>query len=251
MMRWRYLRSAFSWWFGLIWAAVGTPFFFIGIWAYQDARHFNAMAVAATATVVEKGHDTNSKGDSHYWMRYSYHDAAGAEHVGVADVKWEVWRRYADGNPVAIRYASDKPDDNKLNAAEAGPWWVLPLAFGGAGLVFGGTGWFLVWRAIIKAGERVALLRHGVSALASVTGVELNLSVTVNGRHPRYLAYEFYDDAQAKHQGRSSDLPRRMEDRWKAGDPILVVFDRNNPEKSEADIFGVREQQAAGLRGAQ
>ncbi len=249
MLRWRYLKASFTWWFGLIWAGVGTPFFFIGIWAFQDNRHFTATAEAATATVVEKGHDTSSKGDSRYWLRYTYQDSAGAEHVGVADVKWAVWRKYEDGNSVAVRYAGDRPDKSRLNTAESGPEWLLPLVFGGAGLLFGGVGWFLVVRAIGKAGERVALLRQGVSALGWVTGIEANLSVTVNGRHPRYLAYEFLDDAQAKHAGRSSDLPRRMEDRWKAGDPIMVVFDQKDPEKNEADIFGVREQQVAGLHG--
>jgi len=249
-MRWRYLKSSFLWWFGLIWAGVGTPFFFVGLGVLQDSRHFNATAVAATATVVEKGHSTTSKGDSRYWLRYVYRDPAKAEHVATADVSWTVWRRYQDGASLAIRYAPDRPGKSSLNIAEADPWWLLPVIFTGLGTVFGGVGWLLVWRAFAQAGKRIQLLRHGASAMGTVTGLVINTSVTINGRHPRYVTYEFPDDAQVKHQGRSPDLPLRLENRWRTGDPLLVVFDRRDPSRNEADVFDLLEKELPGLRAA-
>jgi hypothetical protein len=248
MILWRHLRSSFFWWFGLIWAGVGTPFCVIGIMLLQADRHFNATAVPATATIVERGHSTTSKGDSSYWMRYVYHDQAGAEHVDTATVSWAVWRQHPDGSALQIRYAPERPASSKLSFDDAAAWWVLPLVFSSVGLVFGGTGWLLVLWTWGKIRARVVLLRTGMSAMATITAVEVNLSVRINGRHPRYLAYEFCDDTGRQHQGRSADLPPRLDNRWQAGDPILVVYDRLDPAKHEADIFDLKEKEPAGLR---
>jgi hypothetical protein len=42
-----------------------------------------------------------------------------------------------------------------------------------------------------------------------------------------------------------------MEDRWQAGDPILVMYDRRDPSKHEADVFDLKEKELAALRPSQ
>lgn len=248
MLRWRYLKMSFIWWFGLIWAAVGTPFFIIGVCTYKSEFHFRAHSVSATATVVEKGHDTNSKGDSHYWMRYVYHDPAGAEQVGLADLSWKAWRKYNDGDALQITYLSENPARSRVNDEDAGPWWVAPLIFSALGLAFGGVGWFLVIRAIVKTGQEVRLLRFGVPALGRVKSVEINMQVKINNRNPYYLMYEFKDDSGTMREGRSNDLPLRLQDDWQAGDAILVLYDQFDPSQHEVDIFNQRPDDLAMLK---
>jgi hypothetical protein len=241
MMRWRYLRSSSTWWMGVSVAAVGTLFFFIGVFTWQSSRHFNATAVSTTATVVEKGYSSDSRDRNSYWIRYVYRDEAGTEHRSAAGVTWSVWGRYQNGGPLQIRYAPDRPDKSKLNAGDTPPWWTAPLVWCTAGILFGGAGGLLARRTFIISGQRVELLRHGRSVMAAVTAVETNAGVTINNRHPRYLKYEFVDEAGTKHQGRSVDLPQRMENRWQTGDPILVMYDPRDPSKHDADVFDLKE----------
>jgi hypothetical protein len=238
-VRWRYLRGTFTWWFGLIWAAVGTPFAVIAaVIALHEARYADE-AVPVQATVVEKGHDTDLERSSTYWLRYRYLDAAGAEHVGRENVSWEVWRRYRDGDVLAAEYLRGDPASSRL--AEGGASrWLLPLIFGAAGLVFGGTGWFLVARASRRAGRYARLMGEGSPALGKVLAVEVQQSVRINGRHPSYLVYEFTDDLGQKRHGESSYLPRELEERWQPGGAVLVLYDPNDPTRFDVDLFDAR-----------
>src|SRR5262245_13693866 len=248
MLRWRYLKSSFALWFGLIWAGVGTPFFFIALFTFLDQRHFNSHAINTTATIVEKGHSTSNKGDSKYWMRYLYHDTAGNEHADVADVKWESWRKYSDGDELAISYLNDNPGRSHVNATDGEPVWILPLAFGGAGSLVGSVGWFLVVSSFLRAGRRARLIRTGTPVLGTVTGIDVNANVRINGRNPLYLKYEFKDDSSMNREGRSPDLPRRMESRWAPGDHILVLCDPFDSSRFEVDLFDQRPQDLDMLR---
>lgn len=239
-MRWRYLKMSFAWWFGLIWACVGTVFAISGVIMFFAQRDFENRAVNANATIVERGHGTTSKGDSHYWMRYLYRDPDGKEHVDRADVNWSVWRKYSDGDSLPIRYLPENPARNRLNDADAESWWVLPLIFGLVGSTFGGVGWILVGRSFIVSGRRAALMRSGMGALGTVRAVEMNMQVKINNRHPYYLSYEFADETGVKHEGRSPNLPRKLNDRWQPGDPVLIVYDPMDASRHEADIFEMR-----------
>ena len=122
-----------------------------------------------------------------------YHDAAGVEHVSSADVKWEYWRNFNDGDSVPIQYLADHPARNRLADDQAGSQWILQLVFGAFGLGFGGVGWFLVIRAFIRSGQRARLVHIGVGALGTVTGIEVHANVRINGRNPQYLTYQFTD----------------------------------------------------------
>jgi hypothetical protein len=240
MIRWRYLKSYFTFWFGLIWAGCGTAFIIVAIATYASHRQLSLHGVATSATVVEKGHDTDKDGDSQYWIRYLFHDAAGVEHVEVAKVKWAASRKYDIGAALPIRYLPDRPTRSSIDDPDAEQGWVLPLIFGIFGAVFGGIGWVLLMRAIVRSGSQASLMRHGVGVLGAVTAVEVNYNVRINRRHPCFLRYEFVDDLGQKQEGCSINLPFRLERRWNPGDNILVVHDRLDPSRHDADIFDVR-----------
>jgi hypothetical protein len=236
---WNYLRGSFFIWFGLLFAVVGTPFLVVSIYQYGVEREIINDGVLGTATLVEKGHSSSRKSSSKYWLKYVFNDRRGREHIREANVKWEDWRRFQDGDTLAIRYLPDHPDRNRLARGLDQPWWILPLIFGVLGVIFGGLGWTCILVALRKIRAELYLVRTGSVAEGKITGFEFNYQVSINGRHPQYFNYHYEADGK-RHEGRSPDLPGQFAGRWNRGDPIRIVYDPRAPERSEPDIYDVR-----------
>ncbi len=244
MLRWRYLKTSFSWWFGVIWALVGTSFAIGGVCGYASAKAFEERSAGADASVVEKGQEELSNGDRRYWLRYRWQDPGGVERDGLAGVRWDAWQLHREGDPLPIRYLPEEPERSSYADPEGVEWWVLPLIFGAVGLVFGGVGWFLALGSWFDSGRIVQLLLEGSVAVGRVSAIEENLNVRINRRHPRLVVYEFKDTSGKSRTARGPNLPRHLEDRWKPGDPITVVYDPADPERSVLDLFDERSDDA-------
>jgi hypothetical protein len=167
-MFWRYLRTSFLFWFGLIWAFVGTPFLLFALWSFAGYP--------------------------------------GKEYL---------------------------PPLNE-NAGE------LTLIFAVVGLIFGGLGWYFVYRGYSSTRKMVELMRSGSTARGEVTGVEINRFVKINGRYPRYFTYRFTASDQLEREGRSPNPPLSLEDKWSAGDSITIIYDLRNGDNHQPDIFELR-----------
>src|SRR5437763_17001717 len=111
---WKYLRSSFFFWFGLMFAVIGTPFLVIAVYQLGIERDIANNGVGAVATLVEKGHSTSRGSSRNYWQKYVFNDEHGAEYVRQAKVKCEHWRRIHDGDALTIRYVRDNPDRKRL-----------------------------------------------------------------------------------------------------------------------------------------
>ena len=236
---WRYIRGSFFFWFGLIFAVVGTPFLVIAVYQLGVERDIANNGVDAVATLVEKGHSTSRGSSSNYWLKYVFNDENGAEHIRQAKVKWEDWRRFRDGDTLTIRYVRDNPDRNRLARGLDNAWWVLPLIFGILGIVFGGLGWTFIVRSLRKVLAEINLLRTGSVTEGKIIAFHCDPAITINGRHPAFFEYRYEADGNT-HKGRSPDLPLRLMERWNQGDAIRVVYDARNPSRSEPDIYDVR-----------
>ncbi len=234
-----YLRGSFFFWFGLLFAVIGTPFLVVAVHELAVEREILHEGLMTNATLVEKGHSSSHNSSSSYWLKYVFNDRQGREHIRRANVKWEQWRQFQDGDVLPIRYVPGNPDRNRLAGKIDDPWWVLPSVFTLIGGVFGGLGWTFVVVAIRKIRRRLALLRTGSGTDADITSFEFDPSVTINGRHPPFFRYRYVADGKS-YYGRSPDLPFRMMRRWNQGDKVRVFYDPQHPEKSEADVYDLR-----------
>jgi hypothetical protein len=234
-----YIRGSFFFWFGLLFAIVGTPFLVIAVYQLKIEREVLTDGVFANATLVEKGHGSSRSSSSNYWLKYVFNDPHGAEHIRQAQVKWEQWRQFKDGDTLPIRYMPENPDRNRLGGEIDDAWWVLPAVFGVLGVVFGGLGWTFVIVAIRKIMRQLSLLRTGSVVDGDITSFEFDPSVRINGRNPPFFRYHYFVDGK-KHTGRSPDLPFRLMGQWNHGDKIRVFYDPKQPENSEADIYDQR-----------
>lgn len=239
---WRYLKSEFIFLFGLIWAAVGTPFVGVAVWIMMTESQIAQRGIAAQATLVEKIHGKGDKGSSVYKLKYVFDDAAGKEHIREAKVKWEVWRGFEDGARLPIVYLPERPGQSRLGGSLKESEWILAAIFGGLGLVFGGIGWFLVIKAFRRARRSIGLMSNGISVIGVVKDVLEDLQVNVNGRHPLYLSFKFKGIDGRDYEGQSRYLPRARESLWKAGDNVTVLCDPRDPAHFEADVLGARPE---------
>jgi hypothetical protein len=229
----RYLRSSLMGWFGLIWAVVGTAFLIVGGSVLVAADTTRATDVEGV--VVEKGRDEDHDGVARHWLRYTWRDAEGGEHAGLIETDEDAWSTRQPGDAVSIERSTADPSRATL-AGEPPPLWL----FASIGLVFAGVGWALVIAAFRASRRRAHLIANGVATDGTVERVEIASNVRINGRNPRYLLFEFHDEVGERRSGRSPLLPRALEERWRDGDRIRVVYDPLDRALCEADIFDAR-----------
>lgn len=234
-LRWKYLKSSFALLFGGIWALVGTVFVFAGGIPLTVAAGSSVEAAKFEGRVVEKGQDADKDGHVRNWLRYAWLDESGAERLSLVETDRAAWDRTSAGEPLALIPSSDAGASPQLagNKPARSELWI----FVGVGLVVGGIGWGLVASAVRKAGRRASLVFNGKAVDGRVERVEEVTNVRINRRHPLVLAFEYRDDTGERRSGRSPYLPRDLEQRWRPGSSIRVVYDELHPEVCEADIF--------------
>jgi hypothetical protein len=106
--------------------------------------------------------------------------------------------------------------------------------------------------AFVRSGHRVRIVRDGVPALGVVDDLMIDESAgKVNGVPFYCLTYRFTDEEGSAQEGRSPALPRALQSRWQAGDQILILYDRENSARNEADIFEARADELAQMHDQQ
>lgn len=238
---WLYLRSSVLFWMGVVWAAVGTGIVAGGAFWFLTEKNIIDHGVRTGAIVTDKQMRRNSKGHKSYYLTYRFEDSAGGEHSRRQSVSHGEWERTGQGAEAGVIYLQKSPETSRLVIAEGSAWWTDPAILMGVGGIFGLVGYVLFGIGIGRTRRQIYLLLNGMPIMAEVTGIHPNLSVGVNGRHPKFLTYRFTAPDGAAIEGRTIDLPRKIEDKWSPGDTILVAYDRLNPQENAADILGVRQ----------
>jgi hypothetical protein len=246
---WRYLRGV-VWWVGVAFAFLGTVALVGAFFAWRYEKRFQAEGASAVAKVSGKHQQTemaNKKQEMHYYLLYSFQDAAGKTYQGRERVSQDAWKRAKDGDAVAIEYVRSDPTNNRPAKDAASAAWG-PVVVAGFGGLFTVIGWSLIVYAFVRSGRRVRIVRDGVPALGAVDALVIDESAgKVNGVPFYCLTYQFTDQDGKAQEGRSPALPRALQARWQPGDSILILYDRKNPARNEADIFEARADELAQL----
>ena len=104
------------------------------------------------------------------------------------------------------------------------------LPFLGIGLLFlGGGGYILYWR-YQEASKAMNILRNGEAVIGQVTGAQINYSVTVNGRNPVTVGYQF-QLAGRDYQNTITTL-NHLNMQFEPGNSVCVLYLRYAPEYS-------------------
>ncbi|HEY3064934.1 MAG TPA: DUF3592 domain-containing protein [Methylomirabilota bacterium] len=108
---------------------------------------------------------------------------------------------------------------------------MLIVLFTFLGLVFGGTGSVLVYRALAGILRQMRLTREGLTAQAQVVAI-VPSRMTVNGMPQATIRYRYQDHIGRPHEGKTPMMPADEAETWREGDSGVVRFDRARPQVS-------------------
>ncbi|MGE0154670.1 MAG: DUF3592 domain-containing protein [Reyranellaceae bacterium] len=150
---------------------------------------------------------------------------------------------YRVGETIGVFHDPQDPSDALIDAfAER---WFLPLLFGGFAAAFSaiGLGFVLArWRA--AAGRR-RLLRHGLRFDGRIAGFEQARFTKLDGRRPWQALVTWTDAQGTAHSGHSEMLREDPAARFRLGDRVTVLVDRDDPGRVLVDLFGEANARAA------
>lgn len=211
-------------------------FLLVGIIAWINNNTLIQQGVATQAIVADQWR-VPDKGEDDYWIRYRFQDHQERSYQRQTRIDSRLWRQLDEGDAISVHYLPESPDFNRLQAELDQQW--MALLFSGLGAGFGGIGWVLVGVAVIQAHRYSTLLTRGRQVTGQVVSVETDYRVRINHRHPRYVTYRFWGWDGCEQTGRSSFLPRTLEDRWQRGDTLPVYVDPDHPDRHAVDIWQV------------
>lgn len=239
---WRFLWCSTPFWIGVLFTAVGSLVFVIGVEDLSAGLALRAHGIQATATVVSRRiNEATGKNQpsTEYVLGYTFRTAADELMAGLVVVPVEQWEATPDGAPLQIHYLPDRPYESRL--ASDGGWGVAP-GFVPLGALFAAIGLaFLIarlrrWRLVVR------LLNHGAAAEGTVTHVG-RTDTSINRVRQWRLEYEFADAAGERRSAKSDLIPPKIARCWKKGDRGPVRYDAQDPRRSiwvevEAPVTG-------------
>lgn len=213
-------------WIPRIFAVVGVGLILLASWFFMDERRFIAAATRTTGTVVEVIPESDSDGDTHYFPRISF-TAANGDSVTFRSRTGRNPPAYAVGDTVTVYYPAESPD----RARKAGFFSLYGTTFilSILGAIFSAIGF--VWLGIHRKARLLEeeLRRFGRRIQARVTGIERNMNVSVNRRHPWIIV--------AEHEGQRYESPNLWQDpTGSVPETVDVLVDPQNPQRYLVDL---------------
>jgi len=145
-----------------------------GYSAYSVTR-FLSSAEQTEGTIIGFG---GSEGN---FPVFTYQDHTGQPHRKTSNTSSDL-SSYRVGGTIPLLLDRNDPGNAQIQGFAY--QWMSPLFFAIFGLTFGGVGFGMIFHSNTKGKRKRQLLERGDKVKARITGVELNGSLTVNGRSP-------------------------------------------------------------------
>lgn len=220
-------------WIGGIFLAFGLVFGGIGGWVWWSDRDLANNGTHTQGTVIDLASSRDSDGDVTYRPVVEFLDASGARREFTGSVGSSP-PSFSRGEEVEVIYDPWSPEQAMIDSFTTR--YLLPLAFGGFGLVFGGIGGGLLL-AMIRRRQIVARLKtSGLPIQADFKQCYLDTSTRVNGRSPYRVVAQATHPATGKLASFKSDpiwldLTKELE-----GRTVKVLVDPARPKRHFVDL---------------
>lgn len=226
------MSKAFNW-IGGIFLLFGLVFAGVGAGIYWKDRDLAATGDRAQGTVVELEWRRDSDGDVTYRPVVEFRDAGGARHRFTSSVGSNP-AAFSRGEEVEVIYDAWSPSDAMIDSFTTR--YLLPLAFGGFGLVFGGIGGGMLVAVIRRKRIIADLKQRGLPIEAEVIDCYHDTSTKINGRSPYRVV------AQATHPGTGQLQSFKSDPIWLDlssqldGKNVRVLVDMQRPKRYWVDL---------------
>lgn len=211
---------------------VGGGFLAGAFFWYQSTNIFIDNAVSTEGIVIDL-ELSRSNDSSAYYPILSFVDSHGNE-IRFRSSSGRNPPSYSVGEPVEILYLPEDPHDASINSFFS--LWGGAVIMGFLGGVF-----FLIGAGIMIATrmgkkKELYLKERGTPIETDFQGVELNESISVNGKHPYRILTQWHNPATSRlHVFHSNNLWFDPSN-YINSDKITVFIERGNPKKYYVDI---------------
>ena len=225
-----------------VFALIGAGMLIGALVAYSHARSFVAHAIHAEGTVValeprvDTRHDSNNNtytNGSVTWaprVRFS-HDGQAIEFIGSTSSNPP---SYHVNETVPILFEESNPYGAKLDTFFS--VWIAPLILGLIGAVFFLTGALMIGISRSQARTADRLRHEGVAVDADLQGVNMNTSVSVNGRNPFRITAQWQDPSTSRVYVFVSHNIWFDPSKYVTGKNIRVYIAPGNPKRYYVDL---------------
>ncbi|WP_206196659.1 DUF3592 domain-containing protein [Zooshikella ganghwensis] len=211
---------------------IGLAMLVGAFFAYQNTQSFVAEAIKADGVVVDMVSSRSS--DSITYRPVIEFKTKEGDLVEFTSSTGSNPPSYSRGETVDVLYQESMPGNAKINSFFS--LWGLAVIVGGMGAVFFLIGFLIILFGSLKNRKRKYLLERGMPVKAMFQSVEVNRSVSVNGRHPYQIYAQWKNTVTNElHLFKSENIWFNPSDHI-SQEEITVFIEKDNPKKYYVDI---------------
>lgn len=227
---------------GGIFTLVGAGFLLVAIIIAANSMSFLAGAERTDGIVVDltERTSTNRDSDGHRRRRTTWYPTVeftttDGETVSFDESTGSNPPASDVGDEVPVAYDPDHPSDARV--ATFGSLYLLPLIFGGVGVVFTPIGAVLLIVGIRKRSSQARLLRDGTEVWAEISHVGVVRNIRLNRRHPYVVHAAWRDPSTGRtHRARSDYLIHDPGPQLLGRTRVRVLYNPDNPDDNVMDL---------------
>lgn len=218
----------------LTFSAVGIALLFGSFFIYTNTSRFIARAARAEGRVVALDRSIGSSGSSSTYRPVVEFTSTSGRRIEFTSSVGSNPPAYRVGEPVAVLYDPSDPYQARIKSFFQ-LWFGFMIVFI-LGAIFAGIGLTIILVRARRKGRDAWLERNGRRIQTTYKGVELNQSLTVNGRSPYHILSQLADPAtNTVHVFHSENIWFDPSEYIK-GQTIDVLVDPHDPKKYYMDI---------------
>lgn len=215
-----------------VFTIVGVGLLIGALFLYQSASAFLAKATTADGTVVDLVRSRSS--DSITYRPVVQFMNQKGEKIEFISSSGSNPPSYSKGEKVEVLYLPDEPQKAKINGFFS--LWGAPVILGGLGGAFFLIGAGIIIVIMLKGRRDEYLKKKGMRIETDFQSVELNTSLSVNGRNPFRVLTQWQNPSTSEiHIFQSNNLWFDPTNHIK-DNRITVFIERNNPKKYYVDL---------------
>ncbi|MCP3941121.1 MAG: DUF3592 domain-containing protein [Desulfobacteraceae bacterium] len=200
-------------------------------YSYKNTQDFLKDVLTTEGTVVELVHSRSS--NSTIYRPVVEFKTQGGTIVEFASSSGSNPPSYSKGEMVEVLYQQSAPDHAQIN--DFFSLWGASIILGGMGSIFFLMGFLIILFGSLKNKKKEYLRKNGIPINAKFQSVEINDSLSMNGRNPYQICAQWKNPSTSEiHLFNSENIWFDPTDHIN-NDEIIVLIEKDNPKKYYVD----------------